>query len=136
MRNQENIFQFRNGKLEPLPIGDMPDWIEDALIAERERESEHYHVFLTEQGAEVIETYGMLNETLDVWRRQGFGWLIDYWDTTDHVMSVFITSVLDYVTFQATWISPVATKIIAADTYLRENEVREIQAEQAAARLN
>lgn len=136
MRNQENVFQFRNGKLEPLPSKDMPDWIEDALIAERERESEHYHVFLSEQGAEVVETYGMLNETLDVWRRPGFGWLIDYWDTTDHVMSVFIVSVIDFATFQASWVSPVALKIIAADAYIRETEGRETQAEQAASRLN
>jgi hypothetical protein len=120
MRSLDSIFQFVAGKIEVL--AEAPEWIRDAVIADRQYDD--WNQSLSEQGAEMIESYGVVNETADVWRNEGDGWLIEWQDTTSHVMSVYIGNVIDFAGFQVAWLCPMATKIMAADTYIRENQAR------------
>jgi hypothetical protein len=117
MRNPETAYQFSNGKLSPM--SQLPEWLLDAMIAEREHEDNARA--LSDQGAEKVESYGTLNETVDVWRRTGSGWLVDWWDTDSHVMSIVVTTALDFALFQVFWICPMAAKIMAADLHIRAN---------------
>jgi hypothetical protein len=132
MRTLYTVHQFSGGNIQELP--QPTGWVQDAILAEKE--CEDWQQALSNQGAEIIESYGTLNETVDVWRCEGFGWLIDWQDTTSPVMSIYIDNVIDFAMFQTTWICPMATKIMAAEVYIRDTERREAEAEKAASSLH
>jgi hypothetical protein len=132
MRNPEDVYQFSKGQWSPLL--NPPEWLLDAMLADRENEDRDRA--LSDQGAENVEHYGELNETVDVWRRSGSGWLVDWWDTDSHVMSILIDNAADFAMFQAAWICPMATKIMAADAYIRGNVEREAAAQQETAAIH
>jgi len=132
MRALDSIYQFVAGKMELL--ADVPEWIRDAVIADRQ--CDDWNQALSDQGAEIIESYGLLNEVLEVWRNEGIGWLIEWHDTTSHLLSVYIGNVVDFAVFQASWLCPMAMKIMAADTYIREIQVREAEQEKQGASVH
>lgn len=126
------VFEFTKSGFVKLNV--LPDWLNDAALAEKEHEDRNRS--LSDEGAEMIENYGMMGETLDVWRREGSGWLVEWWDIDSHIMSIVVTSIIDYATLQATWVCPMVMKIIAADDYIRANEERRFDAEKATATIN
>lgn len=126
------MFQYLNGSIVTLVT--MPEWLKDALLAEQEDDDRARA--LSDQGAEQIESYGTLCETIDVWRRVGYGWLIDWWDVDSHVMSILVKTRIDFALFQAAWIAPMAVKIMAADAYLRDRSERQYDAEKATSPLH
>jgi hypothetical protein len=132
MRNPEAIYQFSNGKLSP--VAKLPEWIADAIVAEREHQDRL--MALSDQGAEQVESYGRMNETVDVWRFEGRQWLVDYWDIDSHIMAVYLSTIPDFAAFQASWVAPMAVKIMAADTYLRETIEAGNSDEEMATRLH
>lgn len=136
MNKANNIFQYSDGviaSLDPsvLKDGNRPDWVGKACTAEQDHDDQDRS--LSDQGADNIESYGRMNETVDVWRGPaGKGWLVSWWDTDTHVMSIYIWDAPDFALFQSTWICPMATKIMAADTYIRENAARTEAVEETA----
>ena len=64
MRTVDTFYQFSDGKIFPLPHP--PEWLRDALLAEKT--NENWSRSLSDQGAEMIESYGTVNESVDVWR--------------------------------------------------------------------
>ncbi len=121
MRNSEGMFQFKNGAITILQT--LPEWVRDALIDEQQHDDRDKA--LSDQGANKVETYGTLNETVDVWRMTGNGWLVDWWDTDSHVMSIFVATPIDFAEFQAKWIAPMALKIMTADVHIRDSMARQ-----------
>jgi hypothetical protein len=69
MRTLDTIYQFTNGAI--IPLQGAPQWLEDAHIAYQE--SDDWEQSLSDQGAEIVESYGVMNETIDVWRYEGVG---------------------------------------------------------------
>jgi hypothetical protein len=67
MRTLDTIYQFNNGKITALEIP--PQWLEDAHIAYREHDD--WERALSDEGAVIAETYGVVNESVDVWRYDG-----------------------------------------------------------------
>jgi hypothetical protein len=116
MRNPDYVYEFAKGALSPMAV--VPAWLSDAMTAEKA--SDDRQKALSDAGADHVESYGYLNETLDVWKMEDQGWVVDYWDTTSQVFAVVIENLGDFMMFQATWIAPMALKIMAADKYLAE----------------
>jgi hypothetical protein len=132
MRTLDSIFQFTGGKI--ITLDAAPQWLEDAHVAYRE--TDDWEQSLSDQGAEVIESYGVMNETVDVWRYEGLGWLVDWQDTNSVVMSFYIANVIDFAMFQTAWLCSMAMKIMAADAYIRVNSERATEAERAEASIH
>jgi hypothetical protein len=132
MRTLDTIYQFNNGKITALETP--PQWLEDAHVAYRE--SEDWEQALCDQGAEMTESYGVVNESVDVWRYDGGGWLVDWQDTDSVVMSIHIANVVDFALFQTVWLCSMAMKIMAADVYIRANAERQTADEKAEASVH
>jgi hypothetical protein len=111
-----------------------PQWLENAHIAYRE--SDDWDQALSDQGAEMTESYGVVNESVDVWRCEGCGWLVDWQDTDTVVMSIYIADPISFAMFQTTWLCSMAMKIMAADAYIRFNTERQAKAEKAEASVH
>jgi hypothetical protein len=131
MRTLDTIFLFTGGKI--LVMEDQPEWLKDAHIAYRE--SDDWDQALSDQGAEIIESYGIVNESVDVWRYESGGWLVDWQDTNSVIMSIYIASVIDFAMFQTAWLCNMATKIMAADAYVRGIAERQAAEEKAEASI-
>ena len=126
------IFQFTGGKI--ITLDAPPQWLEDAQIAYRE--SDDWNQALSDQGAEMTESYGVMNESVDVWRYEGGGWLVDWQDTDSAVMSIYIANAIDFALFQTAWLCAMAMKIMAADAYIRANAERQAADEKAEASVH
>ena len=132
MRTLDSIFQFTGGKI--ITLDAPPRWLENAHIAYRE--SDDWEQALSDQGAEITESYGVMNETVDVWRYEGGGWLVDWQDTDSVVMSIYVADVVSFAMFQTAWLCSMATKIMAADAYIRVNSERQAALEKAEASVH
>src|SRR5271156_583336 len=99
-------------------------------------ESDDWDRALSDQGAEMTESYGVVNEGVDVWRYDGLGWLVDWHDTDSVVMSIYIANAIDFALFQAAWLCSMAMKIMAADAYIRANAERQAAEEKAEASVH
>jgi hypothetical protein len=132
MRTLDTVFLFTGGMIQALE--DPPEWLKDAHIAYRE--CDDFDQALSDQGAEMIESYGVVNESLDVWRHEGGGWLVDWQDTNSVIMSIYIANATDFATFQTAWLCNMATKIMAADVYIRANAERQAADEKAEASVH
>jgi len=132
MRTLDTIFLFAGGKISTLE--DPPQWLVDANVSYRE--CDDWDQALSNQGAEMIESYGVVNESLDVWRYEGGGWLADWQDTDSVIMSIYVANAIDFAMFQTAWLCNMAMKIMAADTYIRGNTEREAMAEKAEASVH
>jgi hypothetical protein len=132
MRTLDTIYQFNNGKITALEIP--PQWLEDAHIAYRQ--SDDWDQALSDQGAEMTESYGVVNESVDVWRCEGMGWLVDWQDTDSVVMSIYIADAISFAMFQTSWLCSMAMKIMAADPYIRANAERQAAEEKAEASVH
>lgn len=137
MRKMSRVFQYSDGLITSLDLavfndGSQAEWVGKAWAAEQDHDDQDRA--LSDHGADNIESYGRMNETVDVWRGPpGKGWLISWWDTDSHVMSIYIWDAPDFALFQSTWICPMAMKIMAADAYIRGNAVRTEAAEDSTA---
>jgi hypothetical protein len=70
-----------------------------------------------------VESYGLQNESINVWRHLTLGWVVDWWDTDSRVMLITVDDPCTYAAFQVKWIAPMALKIMAADkALLREGK--------------
>jgi hypothetical protein len=129
MRTLDSIFQFTGGRI--IALDAPPQWLENAHIAYRE--SDDWEQALSDQGAEITESYGVMNETVDVWRYEGGGWLVDWQDTDSVVISIYVADVVNFAMFQTAWLCSMAMKIMAADAYIRVNSERQAALEKAEA---
>jgi hypothetical protein len=129
MRTLDCIFQFTGGKI--IALETPPQWLEDAQVAYRE--SDDWDQALSDQGAEMTESYGVVNESVDVWRYDGGGWLVDWQDTDSVIMSIYIPDPISFAMFQSAWLCDMAMKIMAADAYIRANAERQAAEEKAEA---
>ena len=84
----------------------------------------------------MTESYGVVNESVDVWRYEGMGWLVDWQDTDSAVMSIYIANAIDFALFQTAWLCAMAMKIMAADAYIRANAERQAADEKAEASVH
>jgi hypothetical protein len=100
------------------------------------RESDDWEQALSDQGAEITESYGVMNETVDVWRYEGGGWLVDWQDTDSVVISIYVADVVSFAMFQAAWLCSMAMKIMAADAYIQVNSERQAALEKAEASVD
>jgi hypothetical protein len=132
MRTLDTIYQFNNGKITALETP--PQWLEDAHVAYRE--TDDWGQALSEQGAEMTESYGVVNESVEVWRYEGLGWLVDWQDTDSVVMSIYVANAIDFALFQTAWLCSMAMKIMAADAYIRANAERQAEAEKGEASVH
>ena len=132
MRTLDTIYQFNNGKITVLETP--PQWLEDAHVAYRE--TDDWDQALSDQGAERTESYGVVNESVDVWRYDGGGWLVDWQDTDSVVMSIYVADVVSFAMFQTAWLCSMAMKIMAADAYIRVNSERQAALEKAEASVH
>jgi len=132
MRTLDTIFLFAGGKISTLE--DPPQWLVDANVSYRE--CDDWDQALSNQGAEMIESYGVVIESLGVWRYEGGGWLADWQDTDSVIMSIYVANAIDFAMFQTAWLCNMAMKIMAADTYIRGNTEREAMAEKAEASVH
>jgi hypothetical protein len=132
MRTLDTIYQFINGKITALEIP--PQWLEDAHVAYRE--TDDWDQALSDQGAERTESYGVVNESVDVWRYEGGGWLVDWQDTDSVVMSIYVPDPISFAMFQSAWLCDMAMKIMTADVYIRASSERQIEAEKAEASVH
>lgn len=139
MDTQKPVFLFSEGAFTPLHDLSKPDWLKQAERAEHQ-ENDRVHA-MSSAGADRVETHGTMNETIDVWRYGGTQWVIDWWDIDSHLMTILVNGVVDFATIQATWICPMAAKLLAVDAVLRahaeahlqavENDTADMQAEVA-----
>jgi hypothetical protein len=68
MRTLDSIFQFAGGSADELPL-----WLVDAHVAFRE--SDDWEQSVSDQGAEMIESCGVMNErSTSGARKEGVGW--------------------------------------------------------------
>ena len=125
MRNPESVCRYLANKLEIYDSpNDWPIWFRDAALAEREAiqtndpVDHHREKAISDQNCVLIERYGRMGESLDIWRHDDWGWMIDWWDLSEHVMSILIDNPIDYANFQASWVCPMVAKILAADAIL------------------
>jgi hypothetical protein len=123
MRTLDTIYQFTNGKI--IALETPPQWLEDAHVAYRE--TDDWDQALSDQGAEMTESYGVVNESVDVWRFEGMGWLVDWQDTDSVIMSIYIADPINFAKFQTAWLCNMAMKIMAADSYIRTNAKRQAE---------
>lgn len=78
------------------------------------------------------ESYGRdLGETLVVWVKddgQHQEWIVEYSDLSALTLYVVISDPLDFLDFQRSYIAPIATKIMAAEQHLKnENLVDQVR---------
>jgi hypothetical protein len=132
MRTLDTIYQFTNGKITALEVP--PQWLEDAHVAYRE--SDDWEQALSDQGAGMTESYGVVNESVDVWRYDGGGWLVDWQDTDSVIMSIYVPDPISFALFQTSWLCSMATKIMAADAYIRGNAERQALEEKEGASVH
>lgn len=110
------VFTVEKSRVVPT---DIPGWLAEVLLQEQEEACSRSRA-LSDHGAEQIESYGTMNETIDIWRNGDFGWLIDWWDTDSQVMLITIADPAEYAMFQASWVAPMTLKILAADAFLQK----------------
>jgi hypothetical protein len=132
MRTLDTIYQFNNSKITALETP--PQWLEDARVAHRE--TDDWDQALSDQGAERTESYGVVNESVDVWRYEGGGWLVDWQDTDSVVMSIYVPDPISFAMFQSAWLCDMAMKIMTADSYIRGNAERQAMDEKAEASVH
>lgn len=89
-------------------------WLRTALAGS----AEAFPAALADQGFDSVESYGLQNESINVWRHPTLGWLVDWWDTDSRVMLIMVYNIFTYAAFQAKWLAPMALKIMAADKAL------------------
>jgi hypothetical protein len=132
MRTLDSIYQFVGGKI--IPLTDPPQWLTDAHIAYRE--TDDFLQALSDQGAEIVERYGDMNESIDVWRCNDCGWFVDWQDIDSPVMSIYIADVIDFAAFNTAWLCSMAMKIMASDAYIRVMEERQALEEKKEASVH
>jgi hypothetical protein len=123
MRTLDTIYQFTNGRI--IALETPPQWLEDAHVAYRE--TDDWDQALSDQGGEMTESYGVVNESVDVWRFEGMGWLVDWQDTDSVIMSIYIADPINFAKFQTAWLCGMAMKIMAADSYIQGNAKRQAE---------
>lgn len=116
--NPHSIAFFAQGKFRASPSGILPDILKHALHVQP-CGGEAFDQILADEGFVCTENYGTSGESLDVWTNNSM-WYVEHW-TSDGVIDfrVVIFGLVDYIAFQASWLAPMASKIMSEDLYCK-----------------
>jgi hypothetical protein len=104
---------FGSGSFQQLPEPSIPQVILEAVrsaIAQN-RDDPDVETFLVEAGGVTVESYGCDNESIDVFRIGPY-WYIEHFTQNGCDARIVISTLADWMTFQATWLAPVSEKIM------------------------
>ncbi|NOJ41377.1 hypothetical protein [Bradyrhizobium australiense] len=104
----DNLYRFQDGKLSKC---DMPAWF---LKATESDDAIGWAETLSRAGCRQVESFGDI-DNLNLYRTPDDGFLIEYVDVEELVVSVLIYDRADYLTFRAQYIAPLASLIMESD---------------------
>lgn len=110
MAIDDNLYEFKDGKLSKCSP---PEWFRKALDCD---DAVGWSELLSRAGCRATEGFGEI-DTLNVYRTPDEGFLVEYVDCEELVISVLIYDRAEYLTFRAQYIAPLASFIMRADRH-------------------
>ena len=101
-KDKRRCMRFVDGR---LVEADPPDWFERHLA--RNDDTTDWSASLVQEGCIGIDEFGDA-ETIEIFRHPSGSYYVEYRDTIEAVAWIFIDRPVDYVTFRATFLAPLA----------------------------
>lgn len=102
--------RFADGR---LTEADPPDWF--VRVLETTEDWDDWSGSLHKAGASGLDSFGDI-ETFEIYRAPN-GYFVDYCDVSESAAWIFIDSPVDYVTFRATYLAPLAMLSMKAERF-------------------
>jgi hypothetical protein len=120
MTEEHKVLRFRDGKLVKATA---PEWFVKAKSVDGS-----WDRILSDAGAIGYDDFGDSGDTIQVYKTPDNGYLVSFWDVNETLADVFIDDLVDYLTFRAQYIAPLAKLIMATDQHFAWQEDRKKQA--------